>query len=638
MCGISGVVSSNSTARTLDCRNMVNLGKHRGPDGSRMSLAIGQSFREYDSDEDLLSSCVVGHSRLTILDLSEASSQPFTSSDGRYSLVFNGEIYNYIELREELTYLGVTFNSTGDTEVLMNVLIEWGIDGISKLRGMFAFAFVDLKEETVLLARDRYGIKPLHIFTDQSNLYFASEIKQFVELPTWNPTVNEKVALQFLLYGVTDHGKNTMFSSVQRVLPGHFIKVKFDQIHLMTQIAWYSEPDLMEIGSYQQACDRYAEAFQDSISVHLRSDVSIGSCLSGGLDSSAIVGVANSLISNNEFHTFTATSELESINEEKYVRAVVEFNSCSPHFVQPTVNRLLEEMDLLTWHQDEPFGGTSIFAQWCVFKLAHDSGIKVLLDGQGADEQLAGYNSFLYTYLSSLLRKLKLLSFIREFRELTTSKRITSAEFFQFLFYQTFPEKLVRTIGRRLGVASQNGGGWIDQEVVDRNLANDPFKNHGKVPKDVKNLSKQMIEFSNLPMLLRFEDRNSMAHGIESRVPFVDPKVMNVTNQIQDHHLIDGVYTKRVLRDGLANYLPDVVRLRKDKIGFQTAEEIWMKNKPEEFKSLVRDSVQRCPTFFTEQTINACYELIDGRVPYSPLVWRVISFGEWVKVFRVKGC
>ena len=196
----------------------------------------------------------------------------------------------------------------------------------------------------------------------------------------------------------------------------------------------------------------------------------------------------------------------------------------------------------------------------------------------------------------------------------------------------------MKTIGRRLGVASQNGGGWINQEVVDRNLINDPFKNHGKVPKDVKNLSKQMIEFSNLPMLLRFEDRNSMAHGIESRVPFVDPKVMNVTNQIQDHHLIDGVYTKRVLRDGLANYLPDVVRLRKDKIGFQTAEEIWMKNKPEEFKSLVRDSVGRCPTFFTEQTINACYELIDGRVPYSPLVWRVISFGEWVKVFRVKGC
>ncbi len=616
----------------------MNLGKHRGPDGSKVSTAVGKSFRDCDTDQDVISTCVMGHSRLTILDLSEASNQPFTSLDGRYSLVFNGEIYNYIELREELTRLGVTFSSSGDTEVLLNVLINWGVDGISKLRGMFAFAFVDLEDEIVLLARDRYGIKPLHVFTDHSNLYFASEIKQFTELPTWNPTVDEEVALQFLLYGVTDHGPKTMFAGVERVLPGHFMRVKFNGIHSTLQRAWYSEPDIEELESYKQACDSYLDAFLDSITVHLRSDVAIGSCLSGGLDSSAIVGVANSLLTNNQFHTFTATSELESINEEKYVNSVVEFNSCIPHFVQPTCRGLLDELELLTWHQDEPFGGTSIFAQWCVFKLAHDSGIKVLLDGQGADEQLAGYNSFLHTYLSSLLRKLKLVSFIREFRELTTSRRITTVGFVQFMFYQLFPEKFVRTIGRRLGIASQNGNGWINPAVVNRNLVTDPFKHHGKVPKDVKSLSRQMIEFSNLPMLLRFEDRNSMAHGIESRVPFVDPKVMHVTSQISDDYLIDGVYTKSVLRDGLSNYLPDAVRLRKDKIGFQTAEEVWMRNNPEEFKSLVRDSVERCKTFFTDQTISACHDVVDGRVPYSPLAWRVISFGEWTKVFKVKGC
>lgn len=621
-----------------DGRAMVQLGNHRGPDGSKLSFAANNGFDSQIDDELVRTWCVLGHSRLTILDLSDASSQPFNSKDGRYSLVFNGEIYNYVELREELQSLGVVFQSSGDSEVLLEALIAWGTDAIPKLRGMFAFAFVDSKKYWVLLARDRYGIKPLHYYRTGESLYFASEIKQFTALQKWEPRVNEELALQFLLYGLTDHRRETMFQNVERVLPGHFVKVFRGFPDEIQQEPWYEETEIEKIQSYEKASKHYADVFVDSIKVHLRSDVPVGSCLSGGLDSSTIVGVAKHFIGDEPFHTFTATSEIDQIDETKFVEAVVDFTGVIPHYVQPTNERLIQELDLLTWHQDEPFGGTSIYAQWCVFQLIKETGIKVVLDGQGADEQLAGYNSFLLTYLSNLLRYGRIIKFFREYRSIRSSKRITNIGFFQFFVYQTFSERLVKIVGSKLKVASQNGGDWIRDDILSRNHVADPFRVHGKVPKNIRDLSNQMLNVSNLPMLLRFEDRNSMAHSVESRVPFVDRKVIDAAKAMKEDYLIDGVYTKRAMRDGLSEYLPEVIRLRKDKIGFQTAEEVWMRNNTKVFKQLIRESVERCDNFFTNETLNRCNEVIDGDVPFSSIPWRVISFGAWAKVFQVRGC
>jgi asparagine synthase (glutamine-hydrolysing) len=621
-----------------DGRAMVQLGIHRGPDGSQLSFATDNGFNSQIDDDFVPTWCVLGHSRLTILDLSEASSQPFNSKDGRYSLVFNGEIYNYIELREELQSLGVVFRSSGDSEVLLEALIAWGTDAIPRLRGMFAFAFADSKKHSVLLARDRYGIKPLHYHRSGDSLYFASEIKQFTALQTWEPKVNEELALQFLLYGLTDHRQETMFQTVERVMPGHFVQAIQESHDDIQQIPWYKETEVEKIQSYEEASKHYADVFVDSIKVHLRSDVPVGSCLSGGLDSSSIVGVAKHFIGDAPFHTFTATSEIDQIDETRFVEAVVDFTGAIPHYVQPTNERLIQELDVLTWHQDEPFGGTSIFAQWCVFQLVKETEIKVVLDGQGADEQLAGYNSFLLTYLSNLLRSGRIIKFFREYRSIRSSKRITNFGLFQFFVYQTFSEKLVKQIGSRLKVASQNGGDWICHDILSRNHVADPFRVNGKVPQNIRDLSDQMLNVSNLPMLLRFEDRNSMAHSIESRVPFVDRNVIDSVKTMKDDYLIDGVYTKRAMRDGLSEYLPEVIRLRTDKIGFQTAEEVWMQDNAEVYKQLVRESIERCGNFFSKETLNRCNEIIDGEAPFSPLPWRVISFGVWAKVFQVHGC
>jgi asparagine synthase (glutamine-hydrolysing) len=638
MCGISGVFDETSTSSTNECWKMVESGRHRGPDGSHLSYSTDNQFSLNLNVNKSTSWCVLGHSRLTILDLSDASNQPFLSSDKRYALVFNGEIYNYIELREELQDLGIQFHTSGDTEVLLNALIAWGVAAICKLRGMFAFAFADAQEKTLLLARDRYGIKPLHLYQHDGRYYFASEIKQFTDLEDWNPKVNEEVALQFLLYGITDHRKETLFQDIERILPGHYLLLSKKSVTKLNQIKWYGREKIEPIGSYSEAKTTFRNEFEESIRVHLRSDVPIGFCLSGGLDSSAIVGVAADLLDNSAIHTFTATSEQKKIDETKYVNEVVDLNDCIPHFVQPTSQRLLSELDLLTWHQDEPFGGTSIFAQWCVFELIQKSGVKVVLDGQGADEQLAGYNSFLLTYLSSLLKKGRLIKFLGQYKSINSAGRINFVDLLQFMVYQIFPPRMVSALGKILGIASQNGGDWVNSKVIDRNNIEDPFKMRGRVPRNISQLSEHMITVTNLPMLLRFEDRNSMAHSVESRVPFVDRSIFETVERFSDSYLIDGDYTKRVLRDALSDYLPELVKDRRDKIGFQTAEEIWMKNESEGFKKLVKAAIQDCPVFFTKETELLCTRIIDSEVSFSPVPWRVISFGAWARVFHVKGC
>lgn len=640
MCGISGAISVSQNLEIAEAWQMVALGAHRGPDGSKVAFSNVERFVADDVCSTVGNSswCTLGHSRLSILGLTEESNQPFLSSDGRFAMVFNGEIYNFLEIRSELEKEGVTFRTDGDTEVLFNALIKWGRTAIPKLRGMFALAFADNESRKVLLARDQFGIKPLHFYCQGSTVFFASEIKQFTELKNWRAEVCEQVALDFLLYGVTDHRRETFFKNVVRLLPGHLVEVSANREIKFDSEKWVTEQQIPKIKKYSNATNQYREAFIDSAKIHLRSDVEVGSCLSGGIDSSAIVGVVSRSISPKLMHTFTATSELNSINEKRYADAVIELCQTSPHFVEPTAKQLLDELEKLVWHQDEPFGSTSIFAQWCVFKLVQESSIKVVLDGQGADEQLAGYNSFLMTYLISLLRRGKVIKFFQQLQKLSKAGRITKSGLLKFFAYQVLPAKIAARMGRVLGIASQNGGNWIRKQTLEAFDVEDPFKKGGKVPTTIEELCRQMIMSSNLPMLLRFEDRNSMAHGVEARVPFVDPNLMNFVGAMRDDFLIDGTYTKKILRDAVSDFLPPEVRNRRDKIGFQTAEEIWMTENAPSFKQLVEESVSTCARFFDENTLRLCNEIIDGEKPFSNVPWRVISFGQWAKVFKVEGC
>ena len=629
MCGISAAISKNRTLKRSEISAITSVVKHRGPDGD------GVWTNEGDSEHNWIG---IGHTRLSILDLSSASGQPFLSRDGRYALTFNGEIYNFLELRIELVKLGYQFVTDGDTEVLMFALVEWGVEALRRLRGMFAFVFVDVPQMRVLVARDEFGIKPLYKCTNNQNVYFASEIKQFAAISDRRNRLNTEASMDFLLYGLTDHRRETHFQDVEHVLPGECIFIDGTKNFHESRFTWRKTDFELFGGSYKEACDEYQRLLLESVSIHLRADVEIGSCLSGGLDSSAIVGIAarNSKGSLSSHHTFTATSEDPTIDETVFAQAVIDATNSIPHFIQPNSNQLWEEMRELAWHQDEPFGSTSIYAQWCVFKAANESNIKVMLDGQGADEQLGGYNSFIHTHLGAELRSGKFKQFAEDFRSFGAAGRVSPASFIQYMGYSVLNEHVVKSVGRRLGVASQNHLGWVNSETLSSASTGDPFRTRGKVPRTVRELSTDMVFRSNLPMLLRFEDRNSMAHGVEARVPFVDGPLMHFALSLPAKYLMQGSLTKPLLRDAAGEFMPALVRNRRDKIGFQTAEQKWFRENPERVTSLVEDAIDRLPSLFGGGTLRKINRVLSGEEPFNNIPWRVLSTFIWADAHNVE--
>lgn len=629
MCGITAVVSNEYLVSIAEVSQMTNLVDHRGPDGSGIWVNAPQGEKSWVG---------MGHTRLSILDLSPDSNQPFISKNRRFALTFNGEIYNFLELRKELQAKGHQFVTTGDTEVLLAALIEWKLDALTKLRGMFAFVFVDLLEKQIIAARDEFGIKPLYILKHESSIYFASEIKQFSAIQNRSCKVNVDPAVDFLLFGITDHRKETLFQHVEHVMPGEYIQITVRENLKVERCSWrQSHPQLFQ-GSYEEAHKEYRRLFLQSIDFHLRSDVPIGSCLSGGLDSSAIVGVVASKFAANALsqHTFTATSEDPTINEARYAQAVVDRTNAIAHFVEPSADLLWDEIELLAWHQDEPFGSTSIYAQWNVFNEAKRNGIKVMLDGQGADEQLGGYNSFINTHLGAQLRQGRLNRFVPNFASFHKAGRVNALSFAQYFVYTSLNENLIRFFGRNLGIASQNHLGWVNRDIVSSRNSRDPFRIRGKVPQTVRDLSTDMVYRSNLPMLLRFEDRNSMAHGVEARVPFVDGPLMHFALSLPPNFLMRADITKPLLRDSVGDFLPDLVLNRRDKIGFQTAEEMWFKNSQPKVLGLIDEAIERLPTLFSEQTKDKALRALTGRESFNNVPWRILSMLFWARAHGVE--
>ena len=629
MCGISAIISKRHDVYRAELSQITSVVNHRGPDGSGTWV---------NTDENRSAWIGLGHTRLSIIDLSNTSDQPFLSRDGRFALTFNGEIYNFVELRNQLVKLGHQFRSSGDTEVLLAALIEWGIDALPRLRGMFAFVFVDLVARSVLAARDEFGIKPLYKCVHNQTVYFASEIKQFSAITNRRNQLNSSSAVDFLLFGITDHSRDTHFQGIEHVLPGEYVLLDGANGFQEQRFSWRKKDYEIFQGSYGEAKDEYRRLLLESVDLHLRSDVEIGSCLSGGLDSSAIVGIVHGKTQGMHAgqHTFTATSEDKSIDETRFAEAVVAQTNAIPHYIQPSAAQLWQDIEQLSWHQDEPFGSTSIYAQWSVFEEAKNQGIKVMLDGQGADEQLGGYNSFINTHLREELRQCDIARFRRDFLSYKASGRVTPLSFSQYLAYSLFNQKLVKFLGSRLGVASQNHLGWVDNSLVKSINPSDPYRIQGKVPRTVRELSTEMVFRSNLPMLLRFEDRNSMAHGVEARVPFVDGPLMHFTLSLPAQYLMAGELTKPLLRDAVGDFLPPLVLNRRDKIGFQTAEQTWFASNQQRVNSLVEEAISRLPSLFGTGTKKKVMSVLSGKEQFNNIPWRVMSMFFWAKSHEVE--
>ncbi|MEO7962881.1 MAG: asparagine synthase (glutamine-hydrolyzing) [Gemmatimonadaceae bacterium] len=677
MCGIGGLVGKGwaldgerggSMGRVL--RRLLAPVRHRGPDdegylilGRRgcppllyggedtpsavyhhqgASQPIGALPRELPPE----SRVGLAHRRLSILDVSPSGHQPMASIDGRRWIVFNGEIFNYLELRATLEIAGHRFSSHSDTEVILAAYAEWGEDCLRQFNGMFAFLLLDLARDELFVARDRFGVKPLYFrIVEGRRIAFSSEIKQLLAIDRSAPRLNPQRVYDFLVWSVSDHTDETMFEGVSQLPPGSCMTLPLDEAQLARTLThppvrlWYELRPSQSPAGRGEAIAEWGALLQDSVRLHLRSDVPVGSCLSGGLDSSSIVCLVHRELQLTpgapQQRVFTAVAEEAALDERKWADAVVESTGVASWSVRPDADGLLDSLDKLTWHQDEPFGSTSIYAQWSVFALAAHHGVRVMLDGQGADEQLGGYHGFFAARHAQLLAGGRMRSLRHEMAEGRRLHGHTLTQQVMQMSNLLLPEGIRQQFRRWSGHATLRPD-WLDLRRLGA-VPRDPLQAMGALSPDVRQMSLTQLTRSNLQMLLHWEDRDSMAHSIEARVPFLDHRLVERTLGLADDLKVSDGITKRVLREAMTGILPESVRTRVSKLGFATPEESWITGPAREtFRKLLRFAVDRAGGMLTERVLRRCDDVLERRAPFSYLPWRVISLGAWMRRFDVQ--
>lgn len=635
MCGVVGLVCSNDELDRLKPRldSAVTCLLHRGPDGhGSMSFPLDNGV-----------AIAFGHTRLAILDLSDAGLQPFNSKDQMYSLTYNGEIYNYREIRTELEALGVSFRTSSDTEVLLEALIAWGTRALDKIEGMFAFGFLDKKAKKLLLARDPFGIKPLHYAKVEGRLGFSSDIKSLRELFPELKNVNKKVASDFLLFGYNEQTAETFVSGIKSLLPGYFLELDL-QLEAGNQYPtryWNSDFSAKQDISFGKASSVFKDLLLESVSLHMRSDVPVGAALSGGLDSSSIVSIARHLNPSAEIHTFSYLAADPRIDEERWVDMVTSWTGSKSHKVRLNKNVLFEkDLDYLIRAQGEPFSTLSIYAQFKVFELAKTEGITVTLDGQGADELLAGYTGFAESRLVSLIESGNLLgaaNLIRGWtgwpgRSLWLLITVGFAEFFPNI--RRSPKFV--GIAQTLGLIGNHSLELFSEEA--QTLGRDTESNEQR---QVRYRGRRLVETllrelgpKRLTSLLRFADRNSMHHSIESRVPFLNRKLAEFTLSLPEEYLLSPEgETKHILRKSLKGIVPEEILNRRDKIGFEASTKGW--GLGSKVLTEITHNLDSVPLINAQESRTAIVDVIEGKRDLDSNLWRVINHARWVQLENI---
>lgn len=664
MCAIAGLLGSGAEPSRY-IRGMAALMGHRGPDdegflfrgpagirllrgndrstGNATSAGLGglpESVSDYPG-----AFLALGHRRLSILDLSALGHQPM-SYQGRYWIVYNGEVYNYIELRKELASAGHQFHSQCDTEVILAAYSQWGTECFSRFNGMWAMALYDAEKDLMVLSRDRFGVKPLYYWRQAGLFAFASEIKAFTCLPGWRPRVNGQAVHDFLMSGLQDHSAETMFAEVLQLEPGCYARLDCgawkkpdasrSNAHLET-VRWYQIRPQGFSGSLEEAALRFSELLVDAVRLRLRADVPVGSCLSGGLDSSSIVCATHQLLAARKIKcshkTFSACSELKRFDEREFIEQVVRATGVESHYVFPSLKDLFAELDQVIWHQDEPFAGTSIYAQWCVFKSAAAAEIKVMLDGQGADELLCGYNDFRRAFLCGLFRSGHLWLTWSEAMAARGNWSRALSGFSRAMVDATIPtsaQSLFRQLRR-----NRRSPPWLERSVLHASFPG-PLSGRFRRHKSAREMSLELLTGAHLQMLLHWEDRNSMAHSLESRVPFLDYRLVEFVTGLPDHYKIRAGMTKTVMREGMKDLVPGVVLQRRDKMGFVTPEQVWAKeNGGEAFRQRLAGAVAACKGIIVPGAVKSLEDSLTDRKEYDSGVWRIICLGTWLRLFNV---
>ncbi|MBU0515585.1 MAG: asparagine synthase (glutamine-hydrolyzing) [Proteobacteria bacterium] len=626
MCGI--LVYLGPTALAVDHPALQSVA-HRGPDD-----AGAESFTVREGRLTL------GHRRLSILDLSPAGRQPMSDPEGRYWIVYNGEVYNYLELRQELQRAGHRFVSGTDTEVVLAAYAAWGEACLERFNGMFALAIYDARDRTLFLARDRFGIKPLYTWNSPRGLAAVSEIKQLSSLPGFEAALDPEAAYEFVAYDDWNHTPRTFFAGVERFPAGHALRLDLNRWRPgrpVTPRRWY---DLGRVGRMRRedpraVIERFGELLRDSVRLRLRADVPVGFCLSGGLDSSSLVVLADRLArerGGGDLNTFSVRFDDPRFDEGPFIDAVCAAARVRPHGVRPQPGRMLTEIDDVVYHQDQPLSTTSLYAQWNVFRLARENQVPVTLDGQGADEVLAGYHSYFGPRLLSLALALNLGGLRREIRGLSNRHGDDALTIAKMILVCLLPHRFSGP-GRWTRQARQGHEvlrpEWLAAHGV-RRRGPHPMRRQRSVRKmTVSRLTRT------LPALLHNADRMSMAHSVEARLPYLDWRVVEYGLAAADDHKIKAGETKLLLRQAMRDLLPEKVRTRTDKLTFQPPEGEWIRRQiPDDFRDLLQEALH-LPLFDRRSVLRRFDEFLDGRTAYDRVFWRIMTFGRWQRRFGV---
>jgi len=606
MCGIHGFFTSGQNQDENDSliRKMVASTNHRGPDYSGVKN---------------LNPVYLGHNRLSIIDLKPEANQPMNF--GKFWIVFNGEIYNYKEIKAELILKGIQFSTSSDTEVILKSFNFYGENCVNHFIGMWAFSIYNTEDKSLFCSRDRFGIKPFYYTSDSNSIYFSSEIKALKFTPLFNSNLNLSQINKGLQLGWIGFKNETYFSKIKALEPGHNLLYKDNQI---TISKYWSYPSAQYPISMDEAIYKFKNLFDNSLELHVRSDVPIGATLSGGIDSSSIVSslLNNSLSSNLETFSIYYDST-KGFDERPFIKTIEEKypNQFQLNYFSPTEKQIANDFDSISYTMDFPLSGSSPISQYYVMKLAKEKGIKVILSGQGADDYMGGY---MHAYYRSFAENMRHFQIGKLLKNLKQYKNLHEVDF----------SKIV-------GVSLKSSLSSLMNEDA---IYNFEYKNYlpflGTQKNDWKHFDSYhsdklnefhfaLMNYSSLPTLLHYEDRNSMAHSIESRVPFLDHRIVEMLFSMPPEMKINNAWTKYVLRKSMENILPKQIQWRTDKKGFVTPGEVlWLRGC---LSHLLEIDYNLLHFLDKQKTISVIEDFKKGNNKFAKLVWRVACLNYWLK-------
>jgi asparagine synthase (glutamine-hydrolysing) len=597
---------------------------HRGPDGRRVW-----------SDGVAL----LGHARLRILDTSEAADQPMFSKEHQAVFVYNGEVYNY---RELAAGLGADWRAStqSDTEIVLEMLVRHGVSALARFNGMWAFALWLPRERRLVLARDRFGVKPLYYCeSPEGGWAFASEIPALLALSGRRPVADDDTVGDFLLHEFAEPPERTFFQEIRKVPPGSSITITEDGLRAAPY--WDLRAAVEDLRQPPDAVGAFRERFLDAVHLRLRSDVPVGTCLSGGVDSSSIVCAVRTLADVGEveptltYKAFSARHPGTTADEGRFIDEILHATRFHGHSVVPDAAGFLSDIEALVRHQAEPFGSLAMYSQWCVMRLARSEGVTVLLDGQGADETLAGYPMYSHYRLSDLVRQgrpiaaLRLLAGLHSVQGFPIARGLVSAA------AGLLTAQVRRALAHKLDLSPASA--FLSGDL--RSRATRRRELPGAYPDRFTDALHSTLTVDGLPSLLRYEDRNSMAFSIEARVPFLDWRLVTLAFSLPAELKLHGGWTKWVLREAMGLDLPDAIRWRRDKKAFSTPQTVWFLGPLKEWTLDILSSRSfRERGWFDARATREAYEgSLRGAPPIDRGLWLLLSTELWMRSLVDRG-